>query len=50
MAEKKTEPVLPTIHALRKQKVVLDADLAALQNLKSVSLRGIVEAAAFFPF
>jgi phage regulator Rha-like protein len=50
MATKKPEAVLPKIHTLRKQKVVLDSDLAALYGVPTKRLNEAVRRnAAKFP-
>ena len=43
MPKKKPEPALPKIHTLRKQKVVLDADLAVLYGVPTKRLNEAVK-------
>lgn len=42
MAKKTAEPALPKIHTIRRQKVVLDADLAALYGVPTARLNEAV--------
>lgn len=50
MPRKKSAPSLPKIHALRRQRVVLDADLAALYGVPTKQLNQAVKRnAAKFP-
>jgi hypothetical protein len=50
MAKKAPDPVLPKIHAVRRQKVVLDADLAKLYGVPTKRLNEAVRRnAARFP-
>jgi len=50
MAKKAPEPLLPKIHAMRRQKVVLDADLAKLHGVPTKRLNEAVRRnAARFP-
>ena len=51
MAKKAPDPVLPKIHAVRRQKVVLDADLAKLYGVPTKRLNEAVRRnAARFPY
>jgi hypothetical protein len=43
MGKKKPDPVLPRIHTLRKQKVVMDSDLAALYGAPTFRLNEAVK-------
>ncbi|HZP61407.1 MAG TPA: ORF6N domain-containing protein [Opitutaceae bacterium] len=43
MAKQRAEPALPAIHAIRKQKVVLDSDLAALYGVPTFRLNEAVK-------
>jgi phage regulator Rha-like protein len=50
MAKKSAEPSMPRIHAIRKQKVVLDSELAALYGVPTKRLNEAVRRnAARFP-